>query len=452
MNPISLFRKVLHYFNIESELEEDDVIHDEIVKGITFKGTNLWILFFAILVASVGLNMNSTAVIIGAMLISPLMGPINGMGYSIATYNFPLFRKALRNYTFAVIVGLVASTAYFAISPISTAHSELLARTTPTIYDVLIALFGGLAGIIAISTRQKGNVIPGVAIATALMPPLCTAGYGLASAQFEFFFGAFYLFTINTVFIAISSVTVSQVLKFPIRTLVDAGQKKRVNRWISAVITIVFLPSLYFGYTLVQNEKFSDHAKRYISNVSSFEGNYLLTSQVDAPKKRITLTYAGMELSTTQKNAIKKQAKDFHLEKAEVIIFQGLSIGGNDLLNPEELKLKEDLATLRSSYSKQKQAIDSLLYPEEIGKEILNELNALYPGITSVSFAKSREYSHNKGSSPVGFLLIRYKNEGFSPETKEKHLKWAQNRLKTQKITILYEAEPEVQPEIVENP
>src|SRR5674476_666630 len=176
---------------------------------------------FAVVVASVGLNMNSTAVIIGAMLISPIMGPINGMGYSIATYNFPLLRQSIKNFSFAVALSLIASTIYFAISPISTAHSELLARTSPTVYDVLIALFGGMAGIVAISSKNKGTVIPGVAIATALMPPLCTAGYGLATGQFIYFFGAFYLFTINAVFIAISSILISQILKFPIRTLID---------------------------------------------------------------------------------------------------------------------------------------------------------------------------------------------------------------------------------------
>ncbi|MBE0644722.1 MAG: DUF389 domain-containing protein, partial [Bacteroidetes bacterium] len=214
--------KIIHYLNLDSDIEEFDRIHETITKDVIFKGTNLWILVFAIIVASVGLNMNSTAVIIGAMLISPLMGPINGMGYSIATYNFPLLRIAIKNFSFAVGASLLASTAYFAISPLSTAHSELLARTSPTIYDVLIALFGGLAGIVAISSKHKGNVIPGVAIATALMPPLCTAGYGLASAKFDFFFGAIYLFTINTVFIAISAVVVSQLLKFPIRTIGDA--------------------------------------------------------------------------------------------------------------------------------------------------------------------------------------------------------------------------------------
>ncbi|PKP18551.1 MAG: DUF389 domain-containing protein, partial [Bacteroidetes bacterium HGW-Bacteroidetes-22] len=173
-DPVELLKKVIAYFNLHPEMDDYEKIHESIVRDTVFKGTNLWILVFAIIVASVGLNMNSTAVIIGAMLISPLMGPINGMGYSIATYNFELFRQSVRNFSFAVIAALVASTLYFFVSPIATAHSELLARTSPTIYDVLIALFGGMVGVIAISSKQKGNVIPGVAIATALMPPLCT--------------------------------------------------------------------------------------------------------------------------------------------------------------------------------------------------------------------------------------------------------------------------------------
>jgi uncharacterized hydrophobic protein (TIGR00271 family) len=258
MKQTELFRKILHYLSLESEVDDYEKIHETIQRDVVFKGTNLWILMFAIIVASVGLNMNSTAVIIGAMLISPLMGPINGMGYSIATYNFRLFRFSIKNFTFAVIASLTASTLYFTLTPISTAHSELLARTSPTIYDVLIALFGGLAGIVAITSRFKGNVIPGVAIATALMPPLCTAGYGLATGQFNFFFGAMYLFTINTVFIAISSVLISQILNFPIRTIVDDAQKKKVNRTISIVIAIVLIPSIFFGYNLIMNEKFNE--------------------------------------------------------------------------------------------------------------------------------------------------------------------------------------------------
>jgi len=217
--------KLLQWFDLRSEMESYDTIHENIESGIVFRGTNLWVLMFAIVVASVGLNMNSTAVIIGAMLISPLMGPINGMGYSLATYDFQLFRRSLKNFSFAVGVSLLTSALYFLLSPLNEAHSELLARTSPTIYDVIIALFGGLAGIVAMSSRLKGNVIPGVAIATALMPPICTAGYGLATLQLNFFFGALYLFTINTVFIAFAALIVCQFLKFPIRSIVDPARK-----------------------------------------------------------------------------------------------------------------------------------------------------------------------------------------------------------------------------------
>ncbi len=245
-----MVRRLLH-FDLKKELEDYDTIHTEIQNDIVFKGSKLWILAFAIVIASIGLNTNSPAVVIGAMLISPLMGPINGMGYSIATYDFRLFRMSLRNFGFAVVAGLITSTIYFAVSPVSTAHSELLARTRPTIYDVLIALFGGLAGIVAISSKLKGNVIPGVAIATALMPPLCTAGYGLATGQFSYFFGAFYLFTINSVFIGISSVVISQVFKFPIRSIVDPSRIKRINQYITLIILISLIPSIYFGYQLL---------------------------------------------------------------------------------------------------------------------------------------------------------------------------------------------------------
>ncbi|MCU0363370.1 MAG: DUF389 domain-containing protein, partial [Bacteroidales bacterium] len=223
MKLITLIRGLTHYLNLESELDDLEKVHETIVKDTIFKGTNLWILVFAIVVASVGLNTNSTAVIIGAMLISPLMGPINGIGYSLATYNLELFRQSLKNLSFAILASLVASTGYFALSPLSTAHSELLARTTPTIYDVLIALFGGMAGIVAATSKQKGNVIPGVAIATALMPQLCTAGYGLATGQFNFFFGAFYLFTIHSVFIAL------EIMSLAIYILVGYDRKNVIS-------------------------------------------------------------------------------------------------------------------------------------------------------------------------------------------------------------------------------
>ena len=198
---ISLF--VYERFNISHEQEDNFATISSIERGVEFKGINVWTLIFAIFVASIGLNVNSTAVIIGAMLISPLMGPIMGLGLSVGIYDFALLKRSLKNLSIAVVISVLTSAIYFMISPLSEAQSELLARTTPTIYDVFIALFGGFAGIVAGAGKEKGNAIPGVAIATALMPPLCTAGYGLATGNIYFFVGAFYLFFINAVMISV---------------------------------------------------------------------------------------------------------------------------------------------------------------------------------------------------------------------------------------------------------
>lgn len=204
---------------------------ENICSGINFKGSNLWVLIFAIFIASLGLNVNSTAVIIGAMLISPLMGPIMGIGLGLGINDFELIKKAFRNLAIATVFGILTSTFYFLISPLNEARSELLARTTPTIYDVLIAFFGGMAGIVASSTRLKGNVIPGVAIATALMPPLCTAGFGLASGNFSYFFGAFYLYVINSVFIAFATTLGVKLMHFSKKSFVDKVREKRCSNW-----------------------------------------------------------------------------------------------------------------------------------------------------------------------------------------------------------------------------
>ncbi len=439
MKTTTIFRKALHFFSLESELENQDSVYEEIKKGIVFKGTNLWILIFAIIVASVGLNMNSTAVIIGAMLISPLMGPINGMGYSIATYDFDLFRKSVKNFSFAILASLVASTLYFVLSPVSTAHSELLARTSPTIYDVLIALFGGLAGIVAISSKQKGNVIPGVAIATALMPPLCTAGYGLATRQFDFFFGAFYLFTINTIFIAIASVWISQILKFPIRTIVDEGKKKRIDRTITLVITIVLLPSIFFGYELVKQERFSQNASSYVSNVSIFEGQYLLKNKIDANANKITLIYGGTGLSEQQKNAIIQKSKDFNIEEAEITIEQGLTFNNMDNANIELFSLKEQNIILNNLLSKKNSELDSIVSHQKFGQSIFNEIKAIYPQITGCIYAESSSFSDTLQSAlPIPVVILSFKSS-LRDTDKQKIRSWLIQRLKNNAVKVYYE-------------
>lgn len=435
MNIIHFVRKISHFFNLQPELEKYDVIHDEIKKGIAFKGTNLWILVFAIIVASVGLNMNSTAVIIGAMLISPLMGPINGMGYSIATYDGNLFSISLKNFLFAVGTSIVTSTIYFALSPISTAHSELLARTSPTIYDVVIALFGGFAGIVAISSRLKGNVIPGVAIATALMPPLCTAGYGIATGQPTFFFGAFYLFMINSIFMTFSSVWITKMLKIPIRGVVDPKKKKNINRIISTIITLILLPSIYFGYKLVQEERFTQNATKYISNVTVFEGNYLLKSNINSEKREITLLYGGNSLSASQKQSIVDKSKDFNID-GKIKVEQGFSI--NETGSSKEVqKLQDQILKLSAELNNKQAVIDTLSNNQTFGLTLLTEINTLFPQIYSCTFADSKVYKIDSDNTNKSCIVILGTREELSSIEKTKIEKWMQKRIQCENIELI---------------
>lgn len=436
---MNLLRKFLTYTNLTSEMDDYSVIHQNIEKDIIFKGTNLWILVFAIFIASIGLNMNSTAVIIGAMLISPLMGPINGMGYSIATYNFVLFRKALKNFVFAVIASLFASTVYFLLSPLSTAHSELLARTSPTIYDVLIALFGGLAGIVAISSRQKGNVIPGVAIATALMPPLCTAGFGLANGDLNFFLGAFYLFTINTVFIGISSVLISRFLKFPITNLVQEDQKKKVVRWTSFIIAITLIPSIYFGYALVQAERFTERANKFIADVSVFEGSYLLKNEIDPQKRQISLIYGGSSLTDKEKREIGKRANAYSLEKTKLFFKQGFSLNdGKENINQID-KLKTEINRLNLALKEKQKATDSIISKPEIGKQILSEVQAIFPEIKSCSYSETVSFQDSIKKDKLKIVVMETNKKGLSADARKRINDWLKKRLESEKVKTFFE-------------
>ncbi|MGQ9819387.1 MAG: TIGR00341 family protein [Candidatus Kapaibacteriales bacterium] len=439
MTVSNLYRKIIHLLNLNTHLEDPEVVYSEIQKGVSFRGTNLWILMFAVVIASVGLNMNSTAVIIGAMLISPLMGPINGMGYGIATFDLPLFRKAVKNFTFAIGVGLVASTLYFLITPISTAQSELLARTNPTIYDVFIALFGGLAGIVAISSQQKGTVIPGVAIATALMPPLCTAGYGLANLKFDFFFGALYLFTINTIFIALSSVLVSQILKFPIRGNIEQEKKLRIHNTITIIIFVVMVPSIYFGYELVQRERFNQIGNNYAKSVSYIEGNYLLKFNIDPKARTIELVYGGIALSEAQKNIILANAKAFGLESKQILIRQGLMIDFSDKTGDETAKLKEKINSLQLALNRKIAELDSIHQRSVIGSSIFAELKILYPQISSLSFSEGFIYTDTL-QNPIKLPIIILKTQGkLNRINSDKIENWLKQRLNTDVVKVSFE-------------
>ncbi|MBL6731168.1 MAG: DUF389 domain-containing protein [Bacteroidia bacterium] len=385
-------RGTVDAFKLNNEKEEFDLIYTSIDSGVVFKGTNLWILVFAIFIASLGLNVNSSAVIIGAMLISPLMGPIIGMGFGIATTNLELLKKASYNYLFAALVGITTSTIYFSLTPINVAQTEMLARTSPNIYDVLIAFFGGLAGIVAIASKMKGNVIPGVAIATALMPPLCTAGYGLATLQFEFFFGAFYLFFINTVFISLATLVTARILKFPQKEIINTKIAKRTNRIILIVTILTIIPSIYFGYTMVQQDRYNQKAAEFIKSeiaTHPIPNVYLLKEEVDAANQKITLTYGGELIPKEEQEAMKRKLSIFKLENTTLEIKQGFAnLKDQEEINPlaAELLAKEKIITSMSDELKIKDAnLDSVQMIRDIGGQVYKELKAQYSTVSSLT-------------------------------------------------------------------
>lgn len=265
---IDIREKVKEYLSLRRDKQSNAEIIEAITSGTQFKGTSLWILVCAIFIASLGLNMNSTAVIIGAMLISPLMGPIMGVGLGVGIGDNNLIRSCLKNLLVATLFSLMTSAIYFFISPINEAKSELLARTQPTIYDVMIAFFGGFAGIIATGSKSKGNILPGVAIATALMPPLCTAGYGLATLQWRFFTGALYLFLINAVYIGLATWLGTKILRLPRMEAESEEERKRSHHtnsaWAFVFLAIFIIPSIYTTIGIVRKNIEDARISNYI--------------------------------------------------------------------------------------------------------------------------------------------------------------------------------------------
>ena len=434
-------KKFFGLVRLTHEREDYAEIQASIEKSIVFRGTNLWILLFANFIASVGLNMNSTAVIIGAMLISPLMGPINGVGYSVATYDFDLLKRSLKNFGFSVAGGLLASTIYFLITPIHTEHSELLARTSPTFYDVFIALFGGLAGIVAISSKNKGNVIPGVAIATALMPPLCTAGYGIAIGNWHYFAGAMYLFLINSVFIALAAMLVSQLLKVPKKEFILTREIKNTKIVVWIVILATVLPSLYLGYTLIQKDKFQNTADHFVAEVSVWQGNYLLRHDINPDEKTIHLVYAGNELDSAAERSLHIRAKDLGLGDAKLTIEQGITVQNFedhnattsqvDLLSTEVNRLKGALF-LKEKY------IDSLRQVPSKGEQLLREIQSMYPQINSCSFASSKQYVDSIDQAQEVLLVYFDSSSEVDKDGRRKIENWLKNRLNTQRSILKF--------------
>lgn len=310
--------------NLRLGEEDKDIVLRNVKGSIPFKGSNLWILACAIVVASVGLNVNSTAVVIGAMLISPLMGPIVGAGFALGIYDFNLLKKSLFNLIIATFVGLVVSTIYFWLSPFKEEQSELLSRTSPTFYDVLIAFFGGLVGVIAVTRVDKGNPIPGVAIATALMPPLCTAGYGIAIGKGEYFAGAMFLYTINCTFICIATYIMVKYLNYPASQQLNEKETKKVNRIITIITILMILPSIYFAYRFLQEQQFKKTLSQFITKEFEEKGNTIIfqkTSYQTSPK-RVELAFLDRKFTSSDIDSINKKLVKYNLNNTQIIIRQ----------------------------------------------------------------------------------------------------------------------------------
>ena len=448
------WRELKHYIKELIDLETDADPHttiDNISNSVEFRGVNVWILVFAIVVASIGLNMNSTAVIIGAMLISPLMNPIMGLGLGVGISDNDLIRKSLKNLLIMVVVSLIASTTYFLLTPLSDAQSELLARTKPTIFDVLIALFGGLAGIVASSRKQeKVTVVSGVAIATALMPPLCTAGYGLGTGQFVYFFGAFYLFFINSFFIALATFIMTRYLKFPQKVYLDRAKEKRVRHAILFFSILVIIPSFFIGLSVIRETSFNNQAIKYVSAIehsAMFDDVQILNVKRSYTSKEqtITLSLIGTPLTEDQIELLQKRLPEFGLEQAKLIIRHAgggsLDIDTQATMLQHFLERKEEqLANRDSTISQLREQLASFeakakITPEQLAREV----QVLYPHVLSFSVAESEEINlktQQKQTIPVVNLAWSVTPTALE---QQQFSDWMKARLNTNTIKIVNE-------------
>ena len=431
----------------EQEREEDTV--EAIRKGIGVRGTNLGVLIFATFIASLGLNTNSTAVIIGAMLISPLMGPIMGIGLGVGINDFELIKKAFRNLLIATIFSVLTSTLYFLLSPLNEARSELLARTTPTIYDVLIAFFGGMAGIVSSSTKLKGNVIPGVAIATALMPPLCTAGFGLASGNLSYFFGAFYLFTINSVFIAVATTLGVRLMHFSKKKFMDKEREKKVHRIVYSIIFLTMVPSVYITYNMVKTNIFETNASRFIKNEFNFPNTLVVDRYVktENPERRIEVSLIGKEISEEVIVSLKEKMLHYGLHDVPLVIHQGFGKEdtemqndvSNMLLQDYYMQNKQRIASQDEEISVLRERLNSYLLYDTIGHQVTPEVKILYPSVKSLAISRViRNQVDSLHADTLHIAIVAF-GQKLSDVEEEKFSAWLAARIGVKNLKLIKE-------------
>lgn len=420
---------------------------ESVRKDISFQGHNAWILIFSIMVASIGLNVGSTAVVIGAMLISPLMGPIVGMGLGTAINDEKMLRRSLINLIVMMVLSLITATIYFKISPFVEFNDELKNRTFPTFLDVLIAIFGGLALIVAKSKKgTMSNAIAGVAIATALMPPLCTAGYGIAMWDISIFGGAIYLFSINAVFIALSTFVVCKLLNFPMVKYANQAKRKRISRIATAVGIIVLLPSVFFFYQLYQDQLNKQARLEFVESLN-YKGS-IFTPIWNEEKKELIMSVVGKEVPEEK---IKEWEDKFYqmedLEECTVTFVQGsrtiIDSQNEDLAKIQEERI-EDFKLIRDKDSRIEALENQLRLVSNKFKDkdiLLDELGYLYPQIGSMGLAMNhtRDYATKKMDS-TEVITISFKDSLLDEENKkvikENIYNWLKYRLKSERVQV----------------
>lgn len=443
-NEKTLWQVVKGYFNALPDKAEEAKTIEQISSGVTFHGANLWVLVFAVFIASLGLNVNSTAVIIGAMLISPLMGPIVGMGLGIGISDLALLKRSIKNYLVATGISVLTATLYFLITPLTEAQSELLARTSPTLYDVLIALCGGAAGILALSTRGSGNVIPGVAIATALMPPLCTAGYGLAMGEPSFFFGAFYLYFINTVFITLTTFVGVRMLRFKQKQFIDAARMVTVKRYIIGIVVLTMLPAAYMTVQIIRQSVLENNSNRFVRNELAFKGTQIISQKFDTKHKTLNIVAVGKIISKEEIAKAEKMLESYNLEDYKLHIIQGLQSDSLLLANQQysyssgntqasQQKLIEQVAQL----GELEQQLNAYQQYATLTKEVHTELKAVCPSAKSISISRVTEAKTDTAASQEYVMAVVNCPRALSSPDRQRLQEWLKVRTKVDSLRVI---------------
>lgn len=441
---MSLFNSVLNQIKEIANLSEhvDTTAAERAIRSnIVFKGPNIWILAFSIIIASVGLNVNSTPVIIGAMLISPLMGPIIGLGLGLGINDLNLLKDAAKNLLVMVSISLLASILYFLITPLSLSNpTELLARTNPTIYDVLIALFGGFAGIFELCRKEKGTVFSGVAIATALMPPLCTAGFGLASGNLTYFFGALYLFFINCIFIMLATYLTVKYMHFKEADFASEKTHKRTRIVITVVVLVMIIPSIISAVVMVKENNFDKDVEAFVSDNKSFENAYIYDYKISHHKgSKVQLFISGETMSAAQKEKMFEDALKYGIEREQIVITEHfLSEGASESEIVKGIYERSD-----SEISKRDAEIQRLekkiseLQGEEIPfVQIAREVANQYPSIKEIFMSRGAKVETTQLTrTDAVFIVIRTEKE-LTAEEKERLTNWMKIRLNFDNVVL----------------